>query len=260
MKRNTKQCTKCKTLISLSNYNRHFNSCNKKQKLQNKVNCQFCKKYIKNKGALANHEKYYCEKNPDKKFIDNFAEYRSKVKSGELKPSNQYIKAKELGLPKPKISDETIEKIREASIKNSHIFKTEEYRKRKSEIMRQVVKDNPESYSSSNVCGRVKKYKFDGRWLTGTWELEVAKSLKKHGINWINEIEGIEYEWNGNTHLYFPDFYLTDYNMYVEVKGYEREKDRCKWKAVDNLIVIKVNEIKKIKKGIYKWTCIPSVS
>ena len=37
--------------------------------------------------------------------------------------------------------------------------------------------------------------------------------------------------------------------MYIEVKGYERERDRCKWAAVDNLIVIKANDIKKIKEG-----------
>ena len=38
-----------------------------------------------------------------------FSKYNKKLKTGEVtrKPSNQYIKSNELGLPKPEMSDET---------------------------------------------------------------------------------------------------------------------------------------------------------
>lgn len=52
---------------------------------------------------------------------------------------------------------------------------------------------------------------------------------------------------NNGWHLYFPDFYLPDYNLYVEVKGYETERDRCKWAVVKNLLTIKQKELIMIK-------------
>ena len=42
-----------------------------------------------------------------------------------------------------------------------------------------------------------------------------------------------------------------DYDRYIEVKGYERDRDKSKWKVVKDLIVLKKNEITKIKKGIF---------
>ena len=40
--------------------------------------------------------------------------------------------------------------------------------------------------------------------------------------------KGFKYEWNG-IRTYFPDFYLPDKNIYVEVKGYKTERDAAKW-------------------------------
>ena len=57
----------------------------------------------------------------------------------------------------------------------------------------------------------------------------------------------VQYFWNNSWHLYFPDFYLEDYNMYIEIKGYETERDQYKWKVIDNLIIFKKEEIKFIK-------------
>ena len=59
----------------------------------------------------------------------------------------------------------------------------------------------------------------------------------------VQLIHIFEYEWENKIHLYFPDFYLPDYDIYIEVKGYERERDRCKWKVVPNLLVLKKKEI-----------------
>lgn len=122
--------------------------------------------------------------------------------------------------------------------------------------MKKAVKDNPNSYSSSNVSGRTKRYGIsngeDELTVTGTWELEVAIWLNELKINWTNILDGIEYEWNGKTRLYFPDFYLTDYDIYLEVKGFERERDRCKWKNIPNLIVLRKKEIGEIVNRIYR--------
>ena len=56
---------------------------------------------------------------------------------------------------------------------------------------------------------------------------------------------------NNSEHLYFPDFYVKDLDLYIEVKGYETERDKVKWNTCKNkgikLLVLKKNEIYQIK-------------
>jgi len=163
--------------------------------------------------------------------------------------SNQFKKASELGLPIPKVSKKTREKIG----KNTRGIKwSKERKKTHSAIMMEAVRNNPESYSTSNVSGRVKTIEYKGFKLKGKWELAVAKWLDKNNYEWTNILDPFEYEWNSKTHLYFPDFYLPIYDYYIEVKGYQRERDTAKWKVVDRLLIIKKNEIEKIKLDSYK--------
>lgn len=116
--------------------------------------------------------------------------------------------------------------------------------------MRQVVLNNPESYSANNVCGRVKLYEVvDGfgnsTKVLGTWELLIANLLNDKNIKWTNDIVGFPYHWEDSIHLYFPDFYLSDLDIYIEVKGYQREKDEAKWNGFPHtLYILKEREIK----------------
>lgn len=58
------------------------------------MNCEFCNKEINNKGGLVKHEKG-CVKNPNRiLYKSNFEGYNEKVKSGVIKGSNQFTKAK----------------------------------------------------------------------------------------------------------------------------------------------------------------------
>ena len=47
--------------------------------------------------------------------------------------------------------------------------------------------------------------------------------------------------------MYFPDFYLPDTYYILEGKGYQTERDACKWNALNNLIAFKLKEINLIK-------------
>lgn len=116
--------------------------------------------------------------------------------------------------------------------------------------MQKVVREKPESYSASNINGRSKKILYNDVWLDSKWEYEFAKWCDDNQINWEKNKKSFEYNWNGSR-LYYPDFYLKDFDKYVEVKGYERERDREKWKVVSNLIIIKFNEIKKIRSNTF---------
>lgn len=128
-------------------------------------------------------------------------------------------------------------------------MQTDEYKKEQSQRMLNIVKNNPNSYSSNNVCGRVKIIEFNGEQFHGTWEIEVAKYLIANKITYIRNVTPIEYIWEGKTHLYFPDFYIPSLDKYIEVKGYERPKDRAKWLKVKNLIILKEKDINTIKRG-----------
>ena len=77
--------------------------------------------------------------------------------------------------------------------------------------------------------------------------LKSQKVLDEHNVKWIKPINGIPYEWDNSIHLYFPDFYISSINMYIEVKGYKRDRDNYKWKAVKNLVVVDKNSIGDIE-------------
>lgn len=193
--------------------------------------CSFCGE---EKGKRFRFHEIYCNCNPNRK-------------SG----SNQYIKASNLGLEKPKLSVETREKLSKASSKQmTDFYKDTKNRELWSEKMQKAVRDHPESYSKNNVSGRVKLYSIKDTKVKGKWELLVAEKLDELDIQWTNSLTGIEYEWGGRTRKYFPDFYLKDYNLYIEVKGYKTDRDIAKWTVVDNLVVLEDEEIKKIKNGV----------
>lgn len=228
-------CTNCHKETSLLNINNHYNACIKKDEFTKKscpgdLKCRFCgKEYLKYKLFL-NHEKT-CTHNPNR------------IEKTERKNvSNQYIKAKKLGLPSPEISEETRYKL---SLTRSK--KTTEQRKRTSDAMKLAVKNNPDSYSKNNVSGRVKIVNYNGINLKGAWELKTAQWLDSLNIIWINETNPHDYFWNEGWHKYFPDFFLPDYNSYIEVKGYKTDRDDAKWNQFnDKLIIIDKRNIDKL--------------
>jgi hypothetical protein len=209
--------------------------------------CRYCNKECRLYG-LKNHE-LYCTSNPDRK-----------NRSGSNNPNfgknggNQHTRAKKEGII-VFVSDETRKKMSEASKGRRY---TDEEKRKRSETMQKVVREKPESYSASNVNGRSKKIFYNNVWLDSKWEFEFAKWCDDKGINWIRNTNGFEYEWLGKR-IYYPDFYLTDLDIYVEVKGYERDRDREKWKSIQNLIIIKKADIKKIKSGKFNISACSSV-
>lgn len=159
---------------------------------------------------------------------------------------NQFTKAKQLGVAY-EISDETRKKISESSKKQ---IWTEEKRKRHSESMKKAVADHPESYTSSNR-GRTKQMLVDGIKFQGKWELDFYNYCKCNNITIQRSNEWFEYEWNG-TRKYFPDFYLPNYDLYIEVKGYVTDRDLAKWRDFPkSLKVIKTEDINLIRKNQY---------
>ena len=115
---------------------------------------------------------------------------------------------------------------------------SEERKKKHSETMKAAVRDNPDSYSKNNVCGRIQIYEYRTYRLKGTWELITAKWLDSINIKWEYEVNPQPYFWENEWHSYFPDFYLPEYDVYIEVKGYKTERDRTKWDQFNKPLII----------------------
>jgi len=145
-------------------------------------------------------------------------------------------------------SDETKEKIRKA-LKGKKL--SIEQREKISSSMQKVVEERPESYSHLNRS-RAKKQIVDGIRFDSKWELIFYNWAKSQGLNPQRCNTSFSYTWD-KPRKYFPDFYLPDLDLYVEIKGYLTDKDRAKWNSFPKkLSVIMHSQIEEIKKGTFK--------
>ena len=155
--------------------------------------CSFCERQLGNHGALVLHEKYYCSSNPDKQ---------------KRNGANDYTKARNLGLPDPKhLSEEGKLRLAEASRKRGQSERT---KKKLSEI----AKEN-------NFGGHNSKQKimYNGVCLHSSYETKLAMDLDANKIAW-NRPSPIEWtDDEGKTHRYYADFYLPEYEIYLDPKN-----------------------------------------
>lgn len=80
-----------------------------------------------------------------------------------------------------------------------------------------------EKQSLQNVGGRCKWYSVNGIKVQGTWERDVALKLSDMRIIWVKPSKSsfiIKYEMEGKIKSYTPDFYLPEFNIFLEIKGY----------------------------------------
>ena len=179
------------------------------------LSCLYCEKLTEDYSCLTVHESM-CPKNPSR---------------GDRSPSEETKKKLSLVIKGRKMSDE--------------------FRLKVSEAMKRAILEHPESYTSSNR-GRVKQIIVDGVKLHGSWEATFYSWAKENNLNPERCLTGFDYFWNGKNRKYFPDFYLPNLDLYVEVKGYETEQDREKWRQFPKkIIVLKKEEIRSILKDTY---------
>lgn len=89
------------------------------------------------------------------------------------------------------------------------------------------------SHYYTDKLGRT--FKFDS-----TWEDALADRLDFINVRWERPLP-IPYIINGKEHKYFPDFYLPDYDIYLDPKNsYCREKQKEKIDIVSSIINLKI--------------------
>jgi hypothetical protein len=182
------------------------------------MNCQYCTKEYTSKIGFSNHVRR-CPSNPNRVMETLTQEGRQKLIQNRVDMNNKQW--------------------------NDPAFK-EKHRA----AMKKAVLANPESYSSSNR-GRTKQIIVDGIKLQGQWEVDFYLWAKANGLEPKRPDQAFKYEWNGER-WYHPDFYIESLDLYVEVKGYETDRDRAKWLHFPGkLRIIKEAEIKQIRKGCF---------
>lgn len=208
--------------------------------------CKYCNKIVKSLNGLKHHEPY-CKLNPNRKQHHDVSPEANAKKShvGWNKGKTKY----------------TDDRIRMYGEKTSHLYKTgqlihkrkkhtEETKKKLSNIRKQFLKDNPGSIHKYSV----KKHIYKNTIFDSGWEILFAQYLDDNNISWERPGVGFEYEFEQDIHLYFPDFFLPELNIFVEIKGYKQARDEAKWNSLINdhgckLIIITLKEINKIKKN-----------
>lgn len=189
--------------------------------------CKHCKTEFdisdKPKGWLANHSRW-CDENPKRKeYVDALKNNRGNValmnearkKSGR---TNQYTVAKLDGKEVP-----------ESPMKGkpgTFLGKTH------TEETKQLIREKALASPHRRLKKGVAEYK--GILLDSSWELELAKRLDELEIKWVrpDPIPWVDDE--GVTHNYFPDFYLEDYDLFLDPKNPQAVK--VQKKKLDKLL------------------------
>ena len=91
---------------------------------------------------------------------------------------------------------------------------------------------SPKIDYESPIAGKIK--------VDGSWELAVAKYLDSLNVVWRRNKKRFKYynEIKKRESTYCPDFYIEDWNTYLEVKGYETDLDKCKWMQFTEPLII----------------------
>lgn len=150
-------------------------------------------------------------------------EYAEKCSS--YAKSNKNIGGKNLkGIPKSEITKQRMKNFsnseRGKEIRSNNLttvlntlWKNEDYIKDKREKGRKQMLKNLENEHYGH-----KRYKYNNISYRSTWEVAVAKILDELNIKYEYEKHRFEYYKDNVKHIYIPDFYLCDFEIFLEVK------------------------------------------
>ena len=198
------------------------------------MKCKFCDKECKNDNSLRNHERL-CKLNPNRQ-LTVFQTNNPVKRDG---PWNK-------GLNKD-IDDRIIKQC--LTYKNNHILGLHTHyghphtKESKLKLREAALRNNLGGFHLRRglIYNDIK--------LDSSYEVALAQSLDKNNIKWERPSRFKYYDLNNKLHYYTPDFYLPDYNIYLDPKndflinninpklGYS-DKDKIKWVMEQNKIKV----------------------
>lgn len=226
------ECPYCGRKISKSNMDRHikthgngsFDRQNKKYRLDHDdLFCKFCGKECKNQKSLLQHE-MRCRENPNR------------IKSTGIVGFNDVGReAWNKGLTK-----ESDERVRKYGEKISKALSGREG-KPHSEESKAKLRDVALRRNLGGFHMR-RGILYNGVKLDSSYEVVLAKDLDKNCIVWERPPR-FSYRMDGKLHYYTPDFYLPDYDIYLDPKNdflINNVNPRLGYKDVDKIKAVEV--------------------
>lgn len=168
---------------------------------------------------MANHSRW-CDDNPKRV---QYNEDLFKARAAKTNFKNHYSYG-------AVCSDETKEKVRNANIGRTH---TEETKC----IIREKALASPHRRLRRGMI------EYKGVMLDSSWELELAKRLDELCIDWVRPDPMQWIDDNGVTHNYFADFYLLQYDLFLDPKNpraieVQKDKLKCLMSQYKNIVIL----------------------
>jgi hypothetical protein len=224
-------CQKCGNIFANKggNYNKHIASCDGTyQPPQKSICCKYCFIDFSNFGTSerANHTRW-CLQNPKRNSsIDNLKNARQNISTDSRKQAAQKIKQ----LHQEGRYNSAYEK-KKGRIGNKHTEKTKKHLSEKALLSKhRRLQRNIQVYN--------------GIMMDSSWEVELAKRLDALKIKWTRPDPLPWIDDHGITHNYFPDFYLPEYNLYLDPKNPQAERVQkhkldCLLMQYDNIVILR---------------------
>ena len=226
--------------------------------------CKFCNKRFEYDEYRANRQKQYCNSScaasfnntgrvrsdiSKKKVSQKLADHYSRVIETCCKGCNKNIQINKIQKRFGNYCNFCIKKRNEITNKKYNCLKcNKSILKNKFKLCKDcwIVSEEFEKQRGNYLKNFVKGYYFcsyENRdiYLNSSLEFAFAKFCDDNDIKW-SKPKHLKYTLNNRQHFYFPDFYINEYDLYIEVKGYFWKNDREKMCAV-----ITCNQDKKIK-------------
>lgn len=217
------------------------------------VECPECNKKFQT-GVFKNSKRKFCSKKCANKNASKYIDY-NKVSQGLKKfyKNNPYKKKYTESPKKIYYKDCVICKCKFELRYKKHSRKT------CSEICyRKLISKNSRNNLNCGGSTNYKKFQYKGIWMDSSWEVELAQWMDKHNIKWIRD-KKINFIWadkENKNHYYFPDFYLPDFDIYLDPKNkFLQRKDKFKLMQVKqyyniNLVSGELDFIKNFLKKV----------
>ena len=206
--------------------------------------CNICEKEFENRYAFLGHCSSHNRKKKEKK-VKVVVEKKYICKFCD----KEFSTGQKLGshVRMCKLNPNYSERIKKSSEK-SKITKDSKWHEKYDKLVSESIMKKVENGTWHTSFKRTRIYEYNGVKLHGTWELEYAKWLDENNIKWRRPIEKFPYYFDGKNRHYTPDFYLINTKEYIEIKGYETDKDKAKWNQFpEKLIILKSKELKKLR-------------
>jgi len=167
--------------------------------------------------------------------------------SSEFRERLKNIFLEKYGVENPALLDSSTEKMKKTNLERygvdnpskSNIIKI---KKENTSLKKYGVKYHLQSPDHINMFKNIKKYKSTDLYYQGTFELDFLEYCENNNIlKYINNYrKGVKYIINNKDKVYFPDFFIEDINLIIEIKSTytynaDYEKNKLKEKSCKDL-------------------------